>query len=57
MIVCVCRGVTEEDIRAFVAGRLVTVEEVVNCTAASTDCGSCLEMVETVVAKIVAEVP
>lgn len=57
MIVCVCRGISLEDIRAFAAGRRVSVEEVVNFTNASKDCGLCLRMVERVVAKIVDEGP
>jgi bacterioferritin-associated ferredoxin len=41
MYVCLCLGVTEEDIQDTIAEGAATVEEVTYCTGAGSRCGSC----------------
>ncbi len=49
MIVCVCRGVTDRQIReAAASGR--SLEQVFQCTGAGTSCGTCRLMVARLVA-------
>lgn len=51
MIVCLCRAVTDRDVRAARARGADTVETVASLTGAGTGCGCCRD----VVAKILAE--
>jgi bacterioferritin-associated ferredoxin len=46
MIVCVCRRVSDQQIRAAVAAGARTVEEVGACCRAGTGCGACHEVIE-----------
>ncbi len=49
MIVCVCRGVTDRQIReAAAAGR--SLDQVMQCTGAGTSCGTCRLMIARLVA-------
>ncbi len=51
MIVCLCRAVTDRDVRAARARGADTVETVASLTGAGTSCGCCRE----VIAKILVE--
>ena len=42
MVVCICRGVTEEDIRDAIRRGAFSLEKIARrCDGAGTDCGSC----------------
>ena len=43
MIVCLCKGVNEREIRATITSGCVTEESIGHSCGAGTDCGSCLE--------------
>jgi bacterioferritin-associated ferredoxin len=51
VIVCFCRGLSESDLRAVVAGGADSVEAVSTACGAATDCGACLIVIEDVVAE------
>jgi bacterioferritin-associated ferredoxin len=48
MFVCMCRAVTEAQIRACILAGASTVEEVRNESRAGTGCGGCLDTVEMI---------
>ena len=43
MIVCVCKGVNEREIRETITSGCATEESIGHLCGAGTDCGSCLE--------------
>jgi len=43
VIVCVCKGVNEREIRQTITSGCVTEESIGHLCGAGTDCGSCLE--------------
>lgn len=43
MYVCICRGVTEKQIRQVAQQRECSMEELVTLTGVSEDCGCCAE--------------
>ena len=51
MIVCVCKAVSERDIRRAVAGGCDSVEEIARCTGATTGCGTCTRKVRCALAE------
>jgi bacterioferritin-associated ferredoxin len=51
VIVCFCRGLSENDLRAVVRGGAWTVDDVSATCGAGTDCGACRVVVEDVVAE------
>ena len=51
MYVCLCLGVTEQDIRETIAEGASSLDEVMYCTGAGTRCGSC----RTTIAALVQE--
>lgn len=42
MYVCLCKGVTNKDIKQLVSAGVSSVEEIMECTGAGTGCGTCL---------------
>lgn len=46
MYVCLCRGVTDKEIRETIAEGASSLEEVMHCTGAGTCCGSCQPQIE-----------
>jgi bacterioferritin-associated ferredoxin len=42
MYVCICRAVTESEVRGCIAAGACTVKDVVARSAAGTGCGSCV---------------
>ncbi|MGH3827807.1 MAG: (2Fe-2S)-binding protein [Pseudonocardiaceae bacterium] len=42
MYVCICRAVTEAEVRGCIAKGACTVRDVVNSCAAGTGCGTCV---------------
>jgi bacterioferritin-associated ferredoxin len=42
MYVCICRAVTEAQVRGCIAEGACTVRDVVNRSAAGTGCGTCV---------------
>jgi bacterioferritin-associated ferredoxin len=49
MIVCVCKGLSQREIRLCVLRGASTVEEVKEACGAATDCGTCHQAVEQIV--------
>lgn len=45
MYVCICRAVTETEVRGCIAEGAGTVKEVVKRSAAGTGCGSCIQKI------------
>lgn len=48
MFVCMCRAVTETEIRGCIRGGAQTVEEISEQTLAGTGCGGCLDTVDLI---------
>jgi bacterioferritin-associated ferredoxin len=46
MYVCICEGVTEDQVRSAVAGGACTIEDVGAACAAGTCCGSCHDEID-----------
>ena len=51
MIVCLCVGVTDRNIRKLAAEGATTVEEVGRRCRAGTDCGACVATIACVIAE------
>ena len=50
MIVCLCRGLSERDLRRMVAaGAAQSTEEISAACGAGADCGACLSMLDRLV--------
>jgi bacterioferritin-associated ferredoxin len=49
MYVCLCTGVTEQDIHQAMEAGAASVAEVAHCTGAGTRCGSCVSTVAAMV--------
>ncbi len=49
MIVCVCRRVSDQQIRAAIDGGARTVSEVAACCRAGTGCGACHEAIRELI--------
>ncbi len=49
MIVCVCRRVSDHQIRAAIEGGARTVAEVAACCRAGTGCGACHEAIRDLI--------
>ncbi|MFT3766231.1 MAG: (2Fe-2S)-binding protein [Minicystis sp.] len=49
MYVCLCLGVTDQDIQETIAQGACSAEEVMYCTGAGTRCGSCRQTVAAIV--------
>jgi bacterioferritin-associated ferredoxin len=42
MYVCLCKGISDKDIKQLVSAGACSVEEIMRCTEAGTGCGSCV---------------
>jgi len=49
MYVCVCRAVTEENVKAAIDAGADTVEAVTGACCAGDDCGTCHEAIEQMI--------
>jgi len=49
MIVCLCRGLSERDLRGVVAAGARNAEEISESCGAGADCGACLSMLDRLV--------
>ncbi len=49
MIVCLCRGLSERDLRGLVAAGAQSAEEISESCGAGADCGACLSMLDRLV--------
>lgn len=49
MYVCICRAVTEERVRAAIAGGAESVAEVASACGAGEDCGACHAVIEEMI--------
>jgi bacterioferritin-associated ferredoxin len=49
MYVCVCRAVTEENVKAAIRAGAKSVEAVTAACCAGDDCGACHETIETMI--------
>ena len=45
MYVCICRAVTESDVRGCIAEGACTIKDVVSRSAAGTGCGTCVQKI------------
>ena len=52
MYVCLCTGVTDQEIRQTIAEGAASVEEVAYCTGAGTRCGSCVSAIAALVEEV-----
>lgn len=41
MVLCICRAVTDRDVKAAISRGAASLDEVSQCTGAGTDCGAC----------------
>jgi bacterioferritin-associated ferredoxin len=55
MYVCLCVGVSDREIQKTLREGACTVEEVMYCTGAGTQCGSCVPTIEAIVTEDVRE--
>jgi len=46
MLVCLCKVVSDRDIRRAVADGATSVKQVAKCTGAGTGCGACREAIQ-----------
>ena len=49
MFVCVCRAVTQEQVKAAIEGGARSVEDVTEACCAGDDCGACHEKIEELI--------
>jgi bacterioferritin-associated ferredoxin len=49
MVVCLCRGLSEHDLRRLVAAGLRSTEEISETCGAGGDCGACLSSIDRLV--------
>ena len=56
MYVCVCRAVTEEDVKAAIDAGADTVQAVTRACCAGDDCGTCHGAIEALIQKRRADV-
>jgi bacterioferritin-associated ferredoxin len=56
MYVCICRAVTEAEVRGCIAAGACTVEDVSDRCAAGTGCGSCVDKIAALL-DVCAELP
>ena len=49
MYVCLCKGVSDKDIKHLVSAGACSVEEIMRCTGAGTGCGSCVGEIDELV--------
>ncbi|MGH3671704.1 MAG: (2Fe-2S)-binding protein [Pseudonocardiaceae bacterium] len=45
MYICICRAVTEADVRGCIAEGAYTIKDVVTRSAAGTGCGTCVQKI------------
>jgi bacterioferritin-associated ferredoxin len=46
MYVCVCRAVTDQEVKAAIDGGATTLQEVARVCCAGDDCGACHDVIE-----------
>ncbi len=49
MFVCVCRAVTQQEVKAVIDGGARSVDEVTRACCAGDDCGACHEKIEELI--------
>jgi bacterioferritin-associated ferredoxin len=49
MLICLCRGLSERDLRGLVAAGLRSTEEISQSCGAGGDCGACLSTIDRLV--------
>jgi bacterioferritin-associated ferredoxin len=49
MYVCICRAVTEQEVRAAIEGGARTVDAVTSSCCAGDDCGACHDTIEDLI--------
>jgi len=55
MVVCLCKGISDKQIRKLVEAGVTSAREVMNLCRAGTDCGTCVLQVRAVVEATLAE--
>ncbi len=55
MYVCICRAVTEAEVRGCIADGACTVKDVVKRSEAGTGCGSCVEKIAALLSSLTDE--
>jgi len=56
MVVCLCKGISDKQIRQLVEAGVTSAREVMSRCRAGTDCGTCVLQVRAVVEETLAEV-
>ncbi|NUQ78659.1 MAG: (2Fe-2S)-binding protein [Polyangiaceae bacterium] len=49
MYVCLCRGISDKEIKQLVNAGVSSVEEIMQCTGAGTCCGTCVPEIAALV--------
>jgi bacterioferritin-associated ferredoxin len=57
MYVCICRAVTEAEVRGCIADGAYTVKDVVKRSEAGTGCGSCVGKIVALLRSLADELP
>ena len=57
MYVCICNGVTEQQVRDAADAGCASVAELTMRTGAGANCGSCLDMAADMIAEMQSELP
>lgn len=57
MFVCVCRAVSDGDVKAAIEGGATSVPEVTRACRAGGDCGACHSMIEDMIEDAKGEAP
>ena len=57
MYVCICNGVTEQQVRDAAEAGCASVAELTMRTGAGANCGSCLDMAADMIAEMQSELP
>jgi bacterioferritin-associated ferredoxin len=52
MVVCVCNGITESEIRKYARGGVGTLSELASCAGVGAGCGRCRQAAEAVLKEL-----
>ncbi|MBP9722975.1 MAG: (2Fe-2S)-binding protein [Gammaproteobacteria bacterium] len=51
MYICICKQVTDKQLREAITKGACTIEEIRACLGASSECGSCLDSIHQIIAE------
>jgi bacterioferritin-associated ferredoxin len=49
VIVCICNGVSDKEIRKYLERGIYSIEEIGKLCYAGTDCGKCVDSIEEII--------